>query len=145
MLMNPNKIKSIKEGDSFLCIKTVIMDTGEEAYTKGKYYISEIDGCITDNEGCRGHSWIANYEKYFVPVDDVVQPCNNNVEHPSHYTQGGIECIDAMESAFGKEAVKDICICNAFKYIWRFKSKNGTEDIDKAVWYLNKYRQYENL
>lgn len=143
--MNPNKIKSIKKGDSFLCIKTVIMDSGEEAYTKGKYYTSEFDGCITDNAGCGGHYWSINPEKYFVSFDDISQSCISNVEHPSHYTQGGIECIDAMESAFGKEAVKDFCICNAFKYIWRFKSKNGAEDIDKAIWYLNKYKQYENL
>ena len=63
------------------------------------------------------------------------------VNHPSHYTQGGIECIDAMESAFGKEAVSNFCICNAFKYVWRTKQKNGIEDVDKAVWYLTKYKE----
>ena len=25
---------------------------------------------------------------------------------------------------------------NAFKYIWRFEHKNGKEDLEKAVWYL---------
>ena len=143
--MDPNEIKPIKEGDNFLCIKSVIMDTGEETYTKGRYYTSEIDDCITDNEGCKEHIWSTNSEKYFILANDIAQTCNHNVEHPSHYTQGGIECIDAMESAFGKEAVKNFCICNAFKYIWRFKSKNGIEDVDKAIWYLNKYKQYENL
>ena len=61
------------------------------------------------------------------------------VNHPSHYTQGGIECIDAMVSAFGKEAVATYCRINAFKYIWRSDHKGGKEDIEKAAWYLKKY------
>ena len=64
---------------------------------------------------------------------------NNNVEHPKHYTNGGIECIDAMISAFGKEAVMIYCRVNAFKYIWRSDLKGRVEDIQKAAWYLRKY------
>lgn len=63
------------------------------------------------------------------------------VNHPSHYNQGGIECIDAMVSAFGKQAVSSFCLCNAFKYIWRADHKNGLEDIEKANWYINKYKE----
>ena len=63
---------------------------------------------------------------------------NNPVSHPVHYTDGcGFECIEMMEMVFGKDAVIDFCILNAFKYIWRHKQKNGTEDIAKAEWYLN--------
>lgn len=60
------------------------------------------------------------------------------VNHPAHYTSGGIECIDAMQAAFGAEVVKDFCLCNAFKYLWRHRSKNGVEDLKKARWYLNR-------
>lgn len=64
---------------------------------------------------------------------------NDVVNHPQHYTQGGIECIDALEAAtvglFGIEAV---CTANAIKYLWRWKHKNGVEDIKKAIWYLNR-------
>ena len=67
----------------------------------------------------------------------------DNVNRPAHYTQGGIECIDAMISAFGKEAVKTYCRINAFKYLWRSEHKNHTEDIRKAIWYLNKYLELE--
>ncbi len=63
------------------------------------------------------------------------------INKPPHYANGGIECIDAMISSQGTEAVKDFCLCNAFKYIWRTKNKNGIEDIDKAIWYLNKYKE----
>lgn len=60
------------------------------------------------------------------------------VNRPAHYTSGGIECIDAMQAAFGDEAVKDFCLCNAFKYLWRHRQKNGVEDLKKARWYLNR-------
>ena len=60
------------------------------------------------------------------------------VNLPAHYTSGGIECIDAMQAAFGDEAVKDFCLCNAFKYLWRHRQKNGVEDLKKARWYLNR-------
>lgn len=60
------------------------------------------------------------------------------VERPAHYAKTSIECIDAMRETQGDEAVKQFCICNAFKYLWRHNSKNGDEDIKKANWYLNK-------
>ena len=67
---------------------------------------------------------------------------NDNVNHPSHYTQGAIECIDAIKEAtkglFGIEAV---CTANIIKYVWRWKFKNGLEDLDKASWYLERLKQ----
>lgn len=62
------------------------------------------------------------------------------VNHPSHYQGNGIECIDAMEAAFGREEVASFCKLNAFKYIWRsLKKEKQVEDIKKAIWYLSKY------
>lgn len=69
---------------------------------------------------------------------------HNPVTHPSHYTQGNIECIDAMVSAFGKEATAHFCHLNAFKYLWRTEHKNGLQDIDKAIWYLNKFKELKS-
>ena len=68
----------------------------------------------------------------------------DNVNHPGHYETGNFECIDVMIETQGAEAVKNFCICNAFKYLYRFKRKNGKEDIQKAVWYLNKYLEMED-
>lgn len=65
-------------------------------------------------------------------------PADDPVDHPSHYTHGSVECIDAMVETQGKNAVQHFCICNAFKYLWRWRGKNGMEDIKKAAWYLNK-------
>ena len=61
------------------------------------------------------------------------------VNHPSHYETGNFECIDVMLETQGVDAVKSFCICNAFKYLYRNRNKNGLEDIKKAIWYLNKY------
>ncbi len=63
----------------------------------------------------------------------------DNVNHPSHYETGKFECIEVMLETQGLEAVLDFCLCNAFKYLYRAKRKNGLEDIKKANWYLSKY------
>lgn len=62
----------------------------------------------------------------------------NNVDHPSHYTQGRIECIDGIEEALTPEEFRGYCKGNAMKYIWRERHKNGNEDLAKARWYLNR-------
>lgn len=66
------------------------------------------------------------------------------VNHPSHYNQGKFECIEVMLETFGKEATKNFCLLNVFKYIWRAGDKNGREDIKKAVWYLDKFLELES-
>lgn len=76
--------------------------------------------------------------------DNTNQNKIDMVNNPPHYTQGGIECIDAMEAAYGTEAVIMFCMCNAFKYQWRFNNKNGREDILKCQWYQNKMVQLQN-
>lgn len=67
----------------------------------------------------------------------------DNVNHPSHYETGKIECIDVMLETQGEESVKAFCICNALKYLYRHKRKNGVEDVEKARWYIDKYLELE--
>jgi hypothetical protein len=68
----------------------------------------------------------------------------DNVNHPSHYTQGSIECIDAIEeSTKGLLGIAAVCVANVIKYIWRYKFKNGIEDLKKARWYLDKLIAHE--
>lgn len=63
----------------------------------------------------------------------------DNVNHPTHYTSGKIECIDALESATtGLTGIEAVCTANVIKYLWRWKQKNGTEDLRKARWYLDR-------
>ena len=61
----------------------------------------------------------------------------SNINHPAHY-QGEYECIDLMREIYGDEAVRNFCICNAYKYRFRAgKKQNETaqDDIAKAEWY----------
>jgi hypothetical protein len=57
--------------------------------------------------------------------------------NPSHYRQGGIECIDAMKVALGG-GFSGYLRGNTIKYLWRYDKKNGVEDLKKARWYLDR-------
>lgn len=121
---------------------------GPSSFSPNIYRCRRNDGAVitTDSESLQ-------VEKPFdacmnPPVDPVrdllATPLNKEevedvVNHPSHYESGKFECIEVMEEALGYDAVRDFCICNAFKYLYRHKRKNGYEDIKKAQWYINKY------
>ena len=61
------------------------------------------------------------------------------VNHPKHYTQGGIECIDALKAAtVGKRGIEAVCVANVIKYLWRYEEKNGIEDVRKAKFYIER-------
>jgi hypothetical protein len=57
--------------------------------------------------------------------------------NPSHYKQGGIECIDAIKAALG-EGFPDYLRGNVMKYLWRYKEKGGVDDLKKAAWYVDR-------
>jgi len=65
------------------------------------------------------------------------------VNHPPHYNQKGIECIDAIEAATN-EGFEFYLQGNIMKYLWRYKYKNGVEDLKKAQWYLSKLIGIQN-
>jgi len=68
---------------------------------------------------------------------------NPMVDHPDHYNQldakcsgcgKRIECIDVIEGM-------TLCVGNAVKYLWRLGFKGDViEQIDKAIWYLQRER-----
>lgn len=65
--------------------------------------------------------------------------------NPNHYRQGKVECIDAIESAtINKKGIEAVCTANAIKYLWRYESKNGIEDVQKAKWYIDKLLTHLN-
>ena len=63
---------------------------------------------------------------------------NDSVNHPSHYTQGGIECLDAIEASMSQKEFQAYLKGNIIKYLWRYEFKNGLEDVKKAQFYLNR-------
>lgn len=59
------------------------------------------------------------------------------VHHPMHYQHGNYECIEVLRDVLSDlNGIEAFCIGNAFKYLWRFKDKNGVEDLEKCKWYI---------
>lgn len=67
------------------------------------------------------------------------------VNHPPHYTSGGIECIDAIAAALSvhKDPMSAWLTGQVLKYCWRFPLKNGVEDLKKAQFYLDRLIRHE--
>ena len=120
--------------------------------TKGKIYnVIKKDWTSYEIENDFGKICSYSYA-LFEPVTEELKDYSNtdkmtkkiwndildNVEHPSHYCRGGIECIDAIEASLGKDEFTGFLRGNIIKYVWRYKDKNGLEDLKKAQWYLNK-------
>lgn len=70
----------------------------------------------------------------------------SNVDHPSHYN------IDSMTCVCGKQiecldVVKHLSFMdgNIIKYVWRWRDKNGLEDLLKAKFYLDELIKKEVL
>ena len=59
------------------------------------------------------------------------------VNKPQHYNAGGIEAIEAILAATNEQS-EGYLQGNIMKYIWRYRYKNGLEDLQKAQWYLDK-------
>lgn len=69
----------------------------------------------------------------FTDDDDVVN-------HPSHYTNGGIETIDFIQAKLTPEEFVGYCRGNALKYVSRAGHKDVTEqEVGKAIWYLERW------
>jgi hypothetical protein len=65
-------------------------------------------------------------------------PHKEVINKPPHYTQGGIECIDAIEAALTEEEFRGYCKGQAIAYLWRERHKGGDVDVGKAGWYCNR-------
>ena len=76
-------------------------------------------------------------ESYIDEVED-----DDNVDHPEHYTQGDVECFDALKSALDESELRGYLKGNILKYVWREQHKNGLEDLKKAAWYLEQLIEF---
>ena len=98
--------------------------------------VTEINDKIVVIDGI----WVVDIDDcdlYSKPKSDTKKG-DDSVNHPSHYTDGKIECIDAIESSMSKEAFKGYCKGNIIKYLWRYEHKGGVESLKKAMWYIDK-------
>ena len=87
-----------------------------------------------------------NYETIFGKTSETKDEKDKSktedmVNHPSHYTSGGVECIDAITSALSsyEDSVDSWLVGQVIKYLWRAPLKGKyEEDIKKAQFYLNR-------
>jgi hypothetical protein len=60
------------------------------------------------------------------------------INHPDHYNQSEIECIDAIQAALALDEFRGYCKGNILKYVWRERHKGGAQSLMKARWYLDR-------
>jgi len=110
----------------------------EEAPTKVKVKaIQELEKVAEENSGTiKKH--VEEILEPFRPVNETNIAYDDSVNHPSHYTQGTVECIDAIESSMTPEEFRGYLKGCQMKYIWRYQHKGGMEDLKKARWYLDR-------
>ena len=120
--------------------EVIMNDNADKKYrytTKGfKGIVTEIN----DKTVVIDDIWVVDIDDcdlYGEPKSDTKKG-DDSVNHPSHYTDGKIECIDAIESSMSKEAFKGYCKGNIIKYLWRYEHKGGVESLKKAMWYIDK-------
>lgn len=100
----------------------------------GMALVHSIHDPITYDDWKRARS-PANPASFVAPTG-AAEP--DMVNHPPHYqSDNGVECIDAIRAALGREGFIAYCRGNAIKYLWRDKV-NNVEDRNKAIWYINR-------
>lgn len=97
--------------------------------------VDETNGCV---DGVCPVPWVT-----IKPLETIPTIKEDVVNHPSHYTDGGIECIEAIEAALTNEEFRGYCKGNNIKYIWRERHKGETESLKKAQWYLDRLIQLD--
>ena len=121
----PLSKKYDKETDEFTDQYTCVFhEMSDDMLNKCYNWYKELDqaSCENDEDNCCGK-----------------EPNVDMVNHPAHYTQGGIECIDALKAAtVSKTGIEAVCTANVIKYLWRYEEKNGIEDVKKARWYIDR-------
>ena len=92
-------------------------------------------------EECKGE--INKQPTPVTPKQIIQDAVEDLVNHPSHYTDGSIECIDAIQAQLTDEEFRGYLKGNIAKYIWREKHKGGIQSIEKGAWYLNRLIQLD--
>ena len=110
----------------FLCYKCSIEGICKE-------YRGRLEG--NDDAINKAFSTLAMAGHLFTPAT----PKDDPVNHPGHYTKGGIECLDAIRASMTDDGFLDFLKGQIIKYVWRYQHKGKPlEDLQKARFYLNR-------
>ena len=117
----------------------------QECYIHKKLFHAFCPDCMIIKTAHKQESYETLYgagptDSYYPPGEfKLTSNEPDMVNSPNHYTQGSIECIEAIEEVVKHlDGMEAMCTGNAIKYLWRWKHKNGTEDLKKAVWYIQR-------
>ena len=70
-------------------------------------------------------------------AEDTASNKMDNI-NPDHYKTATMQCIDALEAMLSEEELIGYLRGNSFKYLWRWRSKGGIEDLQKSQWYTDR-------
>lgn len=70
-------------------------------------------------------------------MSEMYESSDVMVSHPKHYqSSNGLECIDVIKRHTEHlKGIYAVDTANCIKYAWRWKAKNGVQDIEKIIWY----------
>jgi len=100
--------------------------------------VCEVPWAKKADESFTQKKWSEYLEKHKIVFEKPnIQP--DMVNHPTHYTDGGIECIEAIEAQLTEEEYQGYLRGNCVKYLWRSKLKGDfKENLLKCQWYLER-------
>lgn len=83
--------------------------------------------------------WWIEYSKPVLIRESQEKQETDMVNHPQHYiSETGLETIEVLEAfTFDLKGIEAVATGNILKYMCRWKSKNGLQDLEKAQWYLS--------
>ena len=68
----------------------------------------------------------------------------DNVNHPTHYTKGTMECLDVIKACLSSSEFRGFLKGNVLKYLYRKGDKgDALEDLNKSCWYAKKLAEQE--
>lgn len=76
------------------------------------------------------------------PVKSIA-PADNTPVTPSHYRQGKTDLFETWYLTYPFNEFRAIMKSHIAKYLHRYQDKNGTEDLDKASYCIQRLREYE--
>ena len=156
------KALKFKVGDKVVCLGAVVVDklfvgdvgTVVRVYPEDDYepyYEVDFEGCtqmcyelLDDMVLAEESLGTCPDPMPVVETEDFLEQPTDNVNNPSHYGNGQIECIDYLEDFMTTEEFIGYLRGNIGKYLHRWRYKNGLEDLHKAEWYLKKLIEVYN-
>lgn len=115
------------------CLITYIDDIRRDREVLTRLANDEISKACAEEKCKNEQESFASGDK----LSPVESRLSDNVNHPKHYCKGGVESIEFVKAAVSNlSGFEAVCVANIIKYMWRYKEKNGLEDLRKAAKYL---------